>query len=440
LSKSIVAAIISTSLIFSLSAVRAEEKASIRMSKTEVHNTLEEIRAKVNKKSGEIDIAGCVKPDAEAPVVLAQAAPVETKPAVEIAAVETPAVEVPAAEKPAAEVKKTEPPPAAPAAVSSPMAISGYAQIVHTVSDVPASSHTFNLARARFVFKRKLDEDLSFFSQFNVAGNNADGSKLTLTDLFLQQNIGKAQNMMLGQFVVPSNYETMAAPRDVYMINYGQHIINPEHENVGNDIRDMGLMYNYRKKEDNWGVSVAVVNGEGINAQNDTNDAKMTLARLEFEPDPALKLGLYAADGKRFKAAATAAQIAFYGADGAATAARSFDRKRAGFDIRYKKEKLTLQGVFEALETGLAGRATNLKGKGAFVQAGYFVLPKLEMTLKYDVFNPNINKTATERKVNAAGFNWFIKKGTKMQMVYQKQKETPEVKNDRFDTLVTVEF
>lgn len=430
LSKSIVAAVISTSLIFSLSAARAEEKTSIRMSKTEVHKTLEEIRAKVNKKSGEINIADCVKQAPEAPVVLAQAAPAETKPAAEIAAVE----------KPVTEVKKAEQSPAAPAAVPSPVAISGYAQIVHTVSDVPASSHTFNLARARFVFKRKLDEDLSFFSQFNVAGNNAEGAQLTLTDLFLQQNINKSQNVMLGQFVVPSNYETMAAPRDVYMINYGQHIINPEHENVGGDIRDMGLMYNYRKKEDNWGVSVAVVNGEGINNQNDTNDAKMTLARLEFEPDPALKLGIYAADGKRFKAAATAAQIAFYGADGAATPAQSFARKRAGFDVRYKKEKLTLQGVFEALETGLAGRATNLKGKGAFVQAGYFVLPKLEMTLKYDVFNPNINKTATERKVNAAGFNWFIKKGTKMQMVYQKQKETPEVKNDRFDTLVTVEF
>ena len=68
LSKSIVAAVISTSLVFGLTPARAEEKAGIRMSKTEVHKTLEEIRAKVNKKSGEIDIAGCVKAVPEAQI------------------------------------------------------------------------------------------------------------------------------------------------------------------------------------------------------------------------------------------------------------------------------------------------------------------------------------------------------------------------------------
>lgn len=437
LAKSLVTVLTLSTFIFNMSPAGAAEKAAARMSKAEVHDTLEAIRAKVHKKSGEIDIAASVKP-VEETVTAAQAAPsvkVSEEAAVPVASPETKKTEK--IEQPA-----PVPAPKAPAAPApaSPVAIAGYAQFLHAVSDVPADSHTFNLSRARFVFKKKIDDELSFFSQFNVAGNNAAGAAMTLTDLYVQYNLDKSQNLMLGQFVVPSNYEAMAAPRDLYMINYGQHIINAEHENRGNDLRDMGVMYNYRKKDDNWGISVAVVNGEGINTQNDTNDAKMTLARLDFEPVPELKLGMYAADGSRFKAAATAAQIAFYGADGAATAAGSFARKRAGFDMRYKKDKLTLQGVFEALETGLAGRAKNLKGKGAFVQAGYFVLPKLEMTLKYDVFNPNLDKTATERKVSAGGFNWFIKKGTKLQMVYQKQKETPEVKNDRFDTLVTVEF
>lgn len=434
------------------------------MNKIEIQKKLDEIRTKIIKKSEEINISVCagdqpcsvpkpqqpVKPvtniktsqDSEFKSEECLQA-VKDKPLVSAKIKAEPAEKIQLARAAPLEVKKQETSPApAPAAspAPSPVVISGYTQLSHTVSDAPADSHSFNVARTRFVFKRKLDEDLSFFSQFNVAGNNADASKMTLTDLFVQYNLDKSQNLMLGQFVVPGNYEATISPRDLYMINYGQHIINAEHENRGNDLRDVGITYNYRKPGDNWGLAIAAVNGEGINTRNDSTDSKTIMARLDLEADKALKLGLYASDGKRFKAASTAAEVAFYGADGAATTAKSFDRKRAGFDARYKKDKLTLQGVYEILETGLAGRARNLKGKGMFVQAGYFVMPKLELTYKHDAFTPNKDNTVTKRTINAAGFNWFIKKGAKLQMVYQKQKETPEVKNDRFDTLVTVEF
>ncbi len=480
--KKITAVVITASLMFACPAVKAEENAEGRMDKAEVRRVIEEIRAKVNNKSAEIiinenrghecsDTACCcgeslkklkkekakkikslqketsdnikllqeetsnsilkVQKAASENIKLAKAASHEDTAILSAAKnVSSPA--------PAAVPSASVPLPAAQPL--SPVTISGYTQIAHTVSDVPADSHSFNVARTRFVFKRKLDENLSFFSQFNVSGNNADASKMTVTDIFVQYNPDKTQNLMLGQFVVPGNYEATISPRDLYMINYGQLIINAEHENRGNDLRDLGVTYNYRKPGEKWGLSLAAVNGEGINTKNDSNDSKAIFARLDVEADPALKIGLYASDGKRFKAASTAAQVAFYGADGAPTPAKSFDRKRAGFDLRYKKDKFTLQGVFEALETGLAGRAKNLQGKGAFVQSGYFIMPKLELTYKYDRFDPDKNNSATRRTINAAGFNWFIKKGAKLQMVYQKQKETPEVKNDRMDTLVTVEF
>jgi len=432
--KSIATVVISASLLFNGGGIYAGEIKNERMSKVEIQKKLGEIRAKISAKSSEININACADPVEM--TQLAQAAPLEVKKH----ETSTPAPAAPAS-APAAPASAPAAPASAPApAAQSPIVISGYSQIAHTVSDLAADSHSFNVARTRFVFKRKIDEDLSFFSQFNITGNNADTSKMTITDLFIQYNLDKSQNLMLGQFVVPGNYEAINNPRDLYMINYGQHIINAEHENRGNDLRDVGLTYNYRKPGDNWGLTIAAVNGEGINTQNDSTDSKTIAARLDLEADKALKLGFYASEGKRFKAASTAAQIAFYGADGAATPAKSFDRKRSGFDARYKKNKLTLQGVYEILETGLAGRATNLKGKGMFVQTGYFVMPKLELTYKYDTFTPNKDNTATKRTIDAAGFNWFIKKGAKLQMVYQKQKETPEVKNDRLDTLVTVEF
>ncbi len=464
--KSIATVVISASLMFNGGGIHAEEIKNERMNKIDVQKTLDEIRAKVNKKSAEINISACaadqpcsvektqqtVKPikkvkdsqDSEFKSEECLQA-VKEKSSTTAKTIASHEEKIQLAQAAPLEVKKMETAPApptapAPAAAPSPVVISGYTQLSHTVSDVPADSHSFNVARTRFVFKRKLDEDLSFFSQFNITGNNADSSQMTLTDLFVQYNLDKSQNLMLGQFVVPGNYEATISPRDLYMINYGQHIINTEHENRGNDLRDVGITYNYRKPGDNWGLSIAAVNGEGINTRNDSTDSKTIMARLDLEADKALKLGLYASDGKRFKAASTAAQVAFYGADGAATTAKSFDRKRAGFDARYKKDKLTLQGVYEILETGLAGRAGNLKGKGMFVQAGYFVMPKLELTYKHDAFTPNKDNTVTKRTINAAGFNWFIKKGAKLQMVYQKQKETPEVKNDRLDTLVTVEF
>lgn len=434
--KKITAIAVAASLFFSVNGAQAASGETKRMDKAEIHKTLEEIRAKVHKKSSEINLGECAKPSVKAEAVPVEKHEVKTLPP------------LPEKKEQAADVQQAVPAPApapAPAAApadkpANPLAIAGYTQILHSVSDVPADSHSFNIARTRFVFKRKLDDDLNFFSQFNVAGNNAEGAQMTVTDLFLQYNLDKSQNLMLGQFVMPSNYEAIMSPRDLYMINYGQHIINADHENRGNDLRDLGVTYNYRKPGETWGLSVAAANGEGINTQNDSNDSKTIAAKLDFDASKDLKLGLYASEGKRFKAASTAAQVAFYGADGAATPAKSFDRKRAGFDFRFKKEKMTLQGVFEALETGLAGRARNLKGKGMFVQAGYFVMPKLEMTYKHDVFLPNNDNTATKRTVNAGGFNWFIKKGAKLQMVYQKQKETPEVKNDRLDTQVTVEF
>lgn len=322
------------------------------------------------------------------------------------------------------------------------MAIGGYMQVLYSdMQNQPAGTGAnWNVSRARLTLKKKLNDRASFFSQYNANTTDQNNAQFAIVDMYVDYKLSNDLNAQLGQFIIPTGYQpSLVSPKDIYMINLGQIYNNAAHDmNALWDTRDLGLRLQYKQKGSKFDYALAVANGAGILSGIQRADAKTVFGRIGYEPNRYWKLGVYGLSGKRYKAASAANPI--YGASAAATTAGDKDRKRAGFDFRFKKDRFTLQGDYQAMETGLAGRAANLKGKGYFVEAGYYVRPKFELTIKNDTLKPDDTNALSKSTVNAGGFNWYFDKKAKLQLVISKIKETPEVKNDRVDSLVTVEF
>lgn len=327
------------------------------------------------------------------------------------------------------------------------LSISGYTQVQYTDNNAAGNSSSFNVARTRMIVKKKVDDKLSFFLQTNLSGNaanNANSSsnpKLTLLDATVNYQATPDLEIKAGQFVIPYGLEVPLGPKNLYMINYSQVGANADHEIVGDDQRDTGLMFTHKKKDSPFTYYLSATNGEGINRRNDSNDSKTVSGKISYAPNAFWQFGVSALSGKRYKAASTAAAgIALYGTQGGATPAQDFKRNGAGFDFKYKKDRWYWQGEYQWLRTGLAGRLNDLKGRGGYLQGGYMMTKTLELALKEDIFTPDADNGATKRTIHAAGLNWYFVKNAKWQILYENRKETPEVKNDFWASQLQLEF
>ena len=424
---------------FTLNAV-ASANSSVKMSREEARAAIEAMRAKLPVTQAQqpekpVKAEETVVPAAKKHVVAEkQAAPVISMSEVVAPPAAPSATPAAAPAEKAKEEKKEE----KKAPVVYPFDLSGYAQFLYSDNTAAANGSTVNLSRMRFIGKKKIDEKLMLFVQSNFTGNSDTASKLTVLDVNAQYDLGGGRSVWLGQFVMPFGFESPISPKNLHMINYSQESVNTEHEMAGDDLRDVGVRYNYAPKDCHFNLSVAAVNGEGINRRADTNDNKAIVGRLGYVFNKFFNIGLSGYEGKRYKAASAA--VASYGTMAAATTAGDFLKRRAAFDFTYKKDRLMLQGEYHLFRTGVQGRLSDLIGQGYFVQGGLMLSKTFEFTLKHDAFTPNKNNTTTKKTINAAGFNWYFHKAAKMQFVYQKHGETPEVDNNRVDSLLCFDF
>jgi len=322
------------------------------------------------------------------------------------------------------------------------VSVGGYMQAIYSdAQGTPdGTGGNFNISRSRLIIKKKLNDKTSFFSQYNANTTNAEGAQASVVDMMVEHKFNDELSGWLGQFVIANGFQmSLVSPKDIHMINVGQMYHNSWHDmNALWDTRDIGARLNFKPKGGKVDYALGVVNGAGILNGNARPDAKTIVGRIGYEPDKYWKLGIYGLSGKRYKAASAANAV--YGTYASATAAGDRDRKRAGFDFRFKKDRLVLEGDYQSMETGMPGRVSDLKGKAFFVEAGYYVRPKFELTLKNDVLKADDTAANSKTTINAGGFNWYFDKKTKFQLVISNIKETPEIKNDRVDSLVTVEF
>ncbi len=334
--------------------------------------------------------------------------------------------------------------------------ITGYTQVRYTDDNTPGTvGSSWNVARTRLIMNKKHDDKLSFFAQTNMTGNtaatatNSNDWKMTLLDANIAYKPTADWEIRAGQFILPFGLEVPLGPKNIFLVNYSQAGSNTAHEVAGDDSRDMGVQFKYNQKGNPFTYVLAATNGEGINRKNDSNDGKNVVGKVIYTPDKFWQFGVSGQSGKRFKAAGanTAATLAtaqaLYGATKAiATTAGDFKRDRAGIDAKYTKNRWFAQAEYQWLRTGMAGRISDLLGRGGYIEGGYKFNPKFELALKEDVFQWDVSGAAgdTTTKAHVLGLNWYFHKMAKWQFVYENRKENPAVNNDRFYSQIQLEF
>jgi len=346
-----------------------------------------------------------------------------------------------------AKIEKSKEVELAKKAKENDMSIGGYTQLQYVDNNAVGNASSFNVARTRLIVKKKVDDKLSFFLQTNLSGNaanNANSSanpKMTLMDATVNYQATPSLLISGGQFVVPFGLETVLGPKNIFMINTAQVGGNADHEIVGDDQRDLGVMFIQKQKNNPFTYTLSLTDGEGINRRNDSNDNKTVTGKIAYAPNKYWHIGVSAMSGKRYKTAMTAANgITLYGTKGVATPSQNFDKTGTGLEFKYKKDKWFWQGEYQWLKTGLAGRISDLKGRGGYVETGYMMTKNLELALKEDIFLPDTSNSDSKRTIHAAGLNWYFTKAAKWQVVYEKRKETPEVQNDFWASQLQLEF
>jgi hypothetical protein len=148
--------------------------------------------------------------------------------------------------------------------------------------------------------------------------------------------------------------------------------------------------------------AIGIYNGAGINKADD-NVNKDYVARLVVHPLLGLDVG-----------------GAYYnGYAGKSSAGKR--RDRAGAELSYTFEPLTVKGEF------IYGKDSVTEKTGWYAQAGVFAIPKiLQVVVKYDSYDPNIDKQDNETDLATAGVNLFITKWTYIQAMYQLKYARPD--------------
>jgi len=323
--------------------------------------------------------------------------------------------------------------------------IGGYTQIQYTDNNASGNASSFNVARTRLIIRKKLDDKLYFYLQTNLKGNAANNAnstnspKLTLLDATINYQAAGLE-IRGGQFTTPFGLENMIGARKKFLINSSQ-VLNGDHEMASDDLRDVGVMFIQKQKDNPFTYYLSITNGEVVNNCNDSNDEKTFTGRILYNHYKFWQFGAAARSGKRYKAAFDAAKgITLYGSNGGATPAQNFNKLGCEFDFKYKKDKWFWQGEYQWLKTGLAGRISDLKGRGGYVETGYMMTKNLELALKEDVFLPDTSNLNSKKIIHSAGLNWYFNKAAKLQVVYEKHKETPEVNNDFWASQLQLEF
>lgn len=102
---------------------------------------------------------------------------------------------------------------------------------------------------------------------------------------------------------------------------------------------------------------------------------------------------------------------------------RSSNDTRVGVEFAWLKDKLyvSAEGYLYSMDfTERMQRSGGFTSVGAYVQAGYFISPKLQLMGRYDYFDRNGTNLAGSLNMPAVGFNYYFSNyNLKLQVMYQ---------------------
>lgn len=308
---------------------------------------------------------------------------------------------------------------------SKQLRISGYSQArfqLHTnLPDKDTDDvRTFDIRRARLDVKGAITERFEYRLQVDFAGSAGK-----LLDATAAYTFNPALKITIGQFKVPFSLENLSSSPKLETVNRSQVVealVARSKDVIGNQNgRDIGIQasgaFLELKNKKLVDYAAGVFNGAGINAL-DANVNKDYAVRLVVHPLLGLDIG-----GSYYNGYAKLGKV-------------GRRRDRAGAELSFTLDPLTVKGEF------IYGKDSLKEKTGWYAQAGVFAIPKiLQFVMKYDSYDPDIDKKENETDVATAGVNLYITKWTFLQANYElKYKRPDEIRDHAVLAQFTIQF
>ncbi len=276
----------------------------------------------------------------------------------------------------------------------------------------------FFLRRARIAVAGSFKEHFDFKFETDLGANSLSertGYAGQLTDAFVNWNRYEAANVKFGQFKAPFGYEQLVSDTKLLTI---ERSLSNDRLTDGRQI-GLGVAGNFYNKR--LGYSVGMFNGTSVNNSFNDNDNFMYVGRLTAVPlvkkvgkeELRWSIGL---DGLYDENAALSRGGGF-GFDSNLTTAGTDNlftghRTAFGVDSQLSWGRFGLEGEFlrAQFEPANGVPSASLDAQGWYAMGTFYVLPKkLQALLKYESFDPNLDKAGNKSETWTLGLTYYLK-------------------------------
>jgi phosphate-selective porin OprO and OprP len=276
------------------------------------------------------------------------------------------------------------------------LSLGGYIQMHGEAGDASDSRFTgindrVFLRRARVTVKGAFAEDFEFTLQSDFGNNSiagVSGYRAQLADAFVAWTKYEAANVQVGQFKTPFGYEQLVS--DTKTLTVERSLPN-DMLTVGRQI-GLGLSGSFLEKKLTY--AAGAFNGNGTNNGNNDNDHFMYAGRI---------------GAQLLNRGTTRGSVGVNGFSSRDTGTFTGRRTGWGVDGQLALGRLDLAAEYlHLLSNRFTGTDTTADGWSA--QAAYFVVPKaLQVVLRYETYDANVNAPDTTSESWVFGANYFIK-------------------------------
>lgn len=324
--------------------------------------------------------------------------------------------------------------------ITAKMTLNGYSQVRYqynfTDPDLGKPANGFDIRNARLILRGTVLKNFGYNFQCDFAPPT-----VRLMDASASYTFNKFAKITAGQQKAPLSYESLRTDYDIHSMSRSQvvealtarskDVIATANSTtaVNNNGRDIGVLFsggipNNALTNINWvDYSVGVFNGSGINV-SDADAHKDIAGRVVVHPIKNFQVGGSFYNGK-----------ATYGGDKKTPK----DRNRFGFDAAYEDGKR----IYAAVEYLQGVDSTTKKGGYYGMVEGYIIPKKFAALVKYDSYDPNMDKDKDATSVISFALNYYWAQFTKIQIQYDVRHEDgadTQKKNDLLSIQAQVFF
>ncbi|HEY9002721.1 MAG TPA: porin [Mucilaginibacter sp.] len=310
---------------------------------------------------------------------------------------------------------------------SRALQISGLVQARYQGFAQSGVNDAFDMHRARLDAKGNITDNWSYEVYTEFAGSGAK-----LLDAYTAYRFTDFLKIQAGQFKVPLTYESLVSDSQLDFIDRSQVVealAGRSKDVIGNQNgRDIGVQISgsFAKLNDQYlfDYTFGVFNGAGYDVTTDNNNHKDIAGRLGIHPIKGLDFGGSIYEGEDIPLATTKVPNPVTQA-----------RNRYGFDGRY------VTGPFSVTAEYLHGTDGSVHRDGWYAQAGYYVIPQIQLVAKYDTYDPTKTILTDRSTIYYGGVNFVFNKWTKLAVDYlYKREETVQIKNNILEAQLQIAF